>query len=120
MQANGAEMLRLACCEAIDAGVTVCCPVHDAILIEADTSHIRAAVDLTQDIMREAGRAVLDGFEMESDAKIVSWPDRYQDEERGRIMWERVHSLATKSARCVQNGARCVCDSDTVYDPCIY
>ena len=35
MQANGAEMLRLACCFATERGVRVCAPVHDAILIEA-------------------------------------------------------------------------------------
>ncbi len=35
MQANGAEMLRLACCLATEAGIKVCAPGHDAILIEA-------------------------------------------------------------------------------------
>ena len=33
MQANGAEMLRLACCLATERGIAVCAPVHDAILI---------------------------------------------------------------------------------------
>jgi DNA polymerase I-like protein with 3'-5' exonuclease and polymerase domains len=33
MQANGAEMLRLACCLATERGIEVCAPVHDAILI---------------------------------------------------------------------------------------
>src|SRR3954464_13305113 len=35
MQANGAEMLRLACCLATERGIRVCAPVHDALLIEA-------------------------------------------------------------------------------------
>jgi DNA polymerase-1 len=35
MQGNGSEMLRLACCLATEAGIRVCAPVHDAILIEA-------------------------------------------------------------------------------------
>jgi len=35
MQANGAEMLRLACCMATERGICVCAPVHDALLIEA-------------------------------------------------------------------------------------
>jgi DNA polymerase family A len=34
MQANGAEMLRLACCFATESGIEVCAPVHDA-LVEA-------------------------------------------------------------------------------------
>src|SRR5215210_5707630 len=33
MQANGAEMLRLACSLAIERGIEVCAPVHDAVLI---------------------------------------------------------------------------------------
>jgi DNA polymerase I len=37
MQANGAEMLRLACCLATERGVEVCSPVHDAVLICAPT-----------------------------------------------------------------------------------
>jgi hypothetical protein len=97
MQANGAEMMRLACSMATEAGVTVCCPVHDAILIEADSAEIEAVVTQTQAIMREAGKIVLDGFELDSDAKIVTWPDRYHDEDRGREMWEKVFSLATEA-----------------------
>jgi hypothetical protein len=33
MQANGAEMLRLACCLATECGIEVCAPIHDAVLI---------------------------------------------------------------------------------------
>ncbi|WP_147869471.1 DNA polymerase [Stieleria maiorica] len=99
MQANGAEMMRLACSLATEAGITVCCPVHDAILIEADTDKINATVAQTQLIMQEAGKIVLDGFELDSDAKIVSWPDRYFDEDRGREMWEKVFRLATEAEK---------------------
>ena len=35
MQANGAEMLRLACCLGIERGMKICAPVHDAVLIES-------------------------------------------------------------------------------------
>ena len=97
MQANGAEMMRLACCLATEAGITVNCPVHDAVLIEADTEAIEATVEQTQTIMRDAARIVLDGFELESDAKIVSWPDRYHDEDRGRAMWGQVFRLASEA-----------------------
>jgi hypothetical protein len=34
-QANGAEMLRLAACFAIEQGVEVCALIHDAMLIAA-------------------------------------------------------------------------------------
>jgi hypothetical protein len=34
MQGNGAEMLRIACIFLTEAGIRVCAPVHDALLIE--------------------------------------------------------------------------------------
>ena len=72
MQANGAEMLRLACCLATEAGITVCAPVHDALLIEADTDAIDAAVATTRAAMAEASRIVLGGLEIATDAEIVT------------------------------------------------
>lgn len=93
-QGNGAEMMRLACSMATEAGIAVCCPVHDALLIEADVGQIEAVVSRTQAIMQEAGRIVLDGFSIESDAKIVCYPERYVDEDRGLDMWQKVVHLA--------------------------
>ena len=56
MQANGAEMLRLACCLATERGLAVCAPVHDAILIEAPRADIEEHVAALQACMREASR----------------------------------------------------------------
>lgn len=92
MQANGAEMLRLACCYAVERGVTVCAPVHDALLIEAPLGDLDETVAATQTAMADASSAVLGGFRLRSDAKIVRYPDRYMDE-RGTVMWETVQSL---------------------------
>ncbi len=92
MQANGAEMLRLACCLATERGIEVCAPVHDAVLICAPLDRLDADVERMQQAMREASRIVLDGFELGTDAKIVRYPDRYMDE-RGVAMWDRVMKL---------------------------
>lgn len=89
MQANGAEMLRLACIQLMNAGITICAPVHDAILIEAPLESLDAVVAQTQAIMKQASATVLGGFTLESDAKIVRYPDRYMDE-RGSRMWNTV------------------------------
>jgi DNA polymerase I-like protein with 3'-5' exonuclease and polymerase domains len=89
MQANGAEMLRLACIMLADAGIKVCAPVHDALLIEAPLDQLDAVVAQAQALMREASKAVLNGFELASDAKIVRYPDRYMDE-RGIKMWNNI------------------------------
>jgi hypothetical protein len=92
IQANGAEMMRLACCLATERGITVCCPVHDALLVEGPADWIEEVVTRTQEAMREASEIVLVGFTLRTDAKIVRYPDRYSDE-RGRRMWEAVVSL---------------------------
>ena len=92
MQANGAEMLRLACCLATERGIEVCAPVHDAVLIAAPLDRLEAEVARMQDAMREASRIVLGGFELGVDATVVRYPDRYEDP-RGAVMWQRVTRL---------------------------
>ena len=59
MQANGAEMLRLACCLATERGINVCAPIHDAILIEAPLEDLDDAIKAAQLAMAEASEAVL-------------------------------------------------------------
>ena len=46
--------------------------------------------------MAEASRIVLAGFELNTDVKIVRWPDRYMDP-RGVEMWNRVCKLTAAS-----------------------
>lgn len=92
MQANGAEMLRLACCFAVERGVRVCAPVHDAILIEAPLGELDGAVRTAQQAMAEASHNVLDGLRLRSDTKIVRYPERYADP-RGSKMWNTVWDI---------------------------
>jgi DNA polymerase I-like protein with 3'-5' exonuclease and polymerase domains len=91
-QANGSEMLRLACCLMTERGVGLCCPIHDAVLVEGPTETIEQTVATAQLAMREASAIVLGGFELETDAEIVSYPNRYMDE-RGTAMWASVLSI---------------------------
>ena len=92
MQANGAEMLRIACILLTEAGIRVCAPVHDALLIEAPLDELDEAIITTQSLMQEASQLVLDGFELGSDVKRVCYPDRYMDK-RGVVMWDTVMNL---------------------------
>ncbi len=89
MQANGAEMLRLAIIHAHDMGVAVVAPVHDALLIEAPITEISSAIERTSQAMRLASREVLDGFELRNDVELICYPDRYEDE-RGKVMWDEI------------------------------
>jgi DNA polymerase I len=93
MQANGAEMLRLACCFATERGVRVCAPVHDALLIEAPFADLNSSIAATQAAMAEASEIVLNGFSLRSEVMPVPYPDRYMDDKRGRLMWDTVHAL---------------------------
>jgi hypothetical protein len=91
-QANGAEMLRLACCLATERGISVCAPIHDALLVEGPVDAIDDVVAQTHRAMAEASELVLSGFRLRSEGKVVRWPDRYMDA-RGREMGDRVMRL---------------------------
>ena len=108
MQANGAEMLRLACMFAVDAGIAVCAPVHDAILIEAPLDQIDRAVASTQEHMARASTIVLAGFALRSDVKLVRYPDRYSDD-RGVEMWCAVMAELQAARSTVCAGAQVPC-----------
>lgn len=92
MQANGAEMLRLALSQATELGISVCAPVHDAILIEAPLDTFEEAISQTQEIMSQASEIILDGFQLRTDVKRVIYPERYMDP-RGEKMWTTIWDL---------------------------
>jgi hypothetical protein len=92
MQANGAEMLRLACCFADDAGIEICATVHDALLICAPLERLDADIATARACMAEASRIILAGHELRTEVDEVHWPERYVDE-RGEVMWNRVMQL---------------------------
>ena len=95
MQANGAEMLRLACCLATESGIEVCAPVHDAVLICAPLERLEDAIAAMRTAMVEASRIVLGGFELRTDVMHVRHPDRFHDP-RGAHMWGQVMDLIVK------------------------
>jgi hypothetical protein len=95
MQANGAEILRLACCLAVEKGIHVCIPVHDAILIEAPLDSLADVITQAQGAMAAASGTILNGFKLNSDVKAVYYPERYEDD-RGRVMWNTVMNILSK------------------------
>lgn len=93
VQANGAEMMRLACIFVTEVGIRLCCPVHDALLVEAPADQLEGVVADTRRMMARASRTVLDGFELRTGVESVVYPARYRDEKRGGAMWDRVMRL---------------------------
>lgn len=104
MQANGAEILRIACIRALDAGVRVCAPIHDALLIEAHVEDIDDAIATTQSAMCEAAQIVLDGFEVRTDVRKIIAPATLL-EKRGEVMWNRVNAAARVVHQSTRRGA---------------
>lgn len=100
MQANGAEMMRIASILLTQHGLGLCAPVHDALLIEAPLGNLAQAIANTQTLMADASRIVLDGFELASDVVIVRHPDRYMDD-AGIRMWNTVMDLIGRPAAMV-------------------
>lgn len=90
MQANGAEMMRLACCLLTEQGIMVCCPVHDALLVEGPADDMESVIAATRSAMEQASELVLGkGFIVKTDVEQVAYPERYRDK-KGVKMWERV------------------------------
>jgi hypothetical protein len=92
MQANGAEMLRLACCLGTENGIRICAPIHDAVLIAAPIDQLEEAVQTMRGYMAEASRVVLDGFELATESRPILYPEHYSDR-RGAVMFAKVMSL---------------------------
>ena len=71
----------------------LCCPVHDAVLVEADVDSIDEAIALTRDCMATASTTLLDGLEIGTEVVKVIYPGRYVDVQRGLAMWEKVTGI---------------------------
>ena len=97
MQAHGAEMMRVASILAVERGIKLCAPIHDALLIEAHVDQIDSEVVRLKECMSEASEAVLgEGKVCRVDADIVRHPDRYMDE-HGQQMWDQIMGLMDKT-----------------------
>jgi hypothetical protein len=108
MQANGAEMLRLACSIATERGIGICAPIHDAVLIEAPEGELEAAAEAMQVAMAEASSIVLGGFALRSDVKFTRYPNFYEDC-RGQEMWTMLQDILETTAEPATSAKEPVC-----------
>lgn len=102
MQANGAEMLRLACIFAFKTGLELCAPVHDAILIEADADAIECAVGQMQRCMRWASEEILGGFRIRVDAQIIRYPETMLSRDDS-LIWASLEAIVSERAQSEQS-----------------
>jgi DNA polymerase family A len=89
MQAGGAEMLRLAAWRLCEAGIIPCMLVHDGILLEETD---RERIEQAREIMRQAGRDVCGGFEVDVDIdQMLIRGERYRDKRpMAGQMWDTI------------------------------
>jgi DNA polymerase I-like protein with 3'-5' exonuclease and polymerase domains len=101
MQANGAEMLRLACCFAVDRNIPIIAPIHDALLIEGPVTDVEDIAHEMQQCMVDASRAVLGGPAVRVDmSKTLTFPDRYVDGRDGSVeLWDTTMRLLAQLKR---------------------
>jgi DNA polymerase I-like protein with 3'-5' exonuclease and polymerase domains len=98
MQAHGAEMMRMAVSMAIEEGLMICAPVHDALLLEAPSEEIEAQAERLAVIMGDASEIVLGaGKRCRSDIKIVRSPDRYVDDKDDGVFFAKVMKLLAEA-----------------------
>jgi DNA polymerase I len=89
IQANAAEILRVACCLVTEAGYEVCAPVHDAVLVNCKIEDVdRAKAEVTA-MMAKASQIVLGGFTLKIGVEVTKYPDHLTDK-RGKKMWTEV------------------------------
>ena len=89
MQANSAEMLRLAACRLCEASLVPSMLIHDGILLEVDN---REQIAHAIEIMRAAGRDVCNGFEIDVDIdqELINGA-RYRDKRPvAQKMWQAI------------------------------
>jgi hypothetical protein len=89
VQANAAEILRIAHLFLCESGIRVCVPVHDAFIILALEKDLEDVAEVVRRQMMRASGIVLHGFELRADTQILVHPKRLIDR-RGERMWEYV------------------------------
>ncbi len=94
MQSHGSHILQISLMKLWDAGIRVCASVHDSVLVYAPVDEIEEQVKRATEIMEEASRIVLHGFNIDVENKIVRFPGRLGDESIGASkMWEKILRL---------------------------
>jgi DNA polymerase family A len=89
MQANASEMLRLSCCYAVQAGVELCAPLHDATLVQSSIENLESSIRTMKACMERASRDVLRGFTLRTEDKPIL-PGEHFCDKRGEKMWNEI------------------------------
>jgi hypothetical protein len=93
LQSTGSDMLRVAVLLLADAGTEVIATIHDAVLVECDTTDAEDVEAVVKSCMEEASRITLwDRLTVRVDSDRVGYPFHYQDE-KGIAFWRKLAPL---------------------------
>jgi DNA polymerase-1 len=95
VQSTSSEILHVASVLAERRGIRIVAPIHDAFLVEAEADRAEEASAALDQLMRDASRVVLRGYELRTDVQVVRPGQRYFDR-RGTKMWDTVTGLLAK------------------------
>jgi hypothetical protein len=93
-QAHGSEMLRMAISFAIEAGVTIAAPLHDAVFIQAPLADLEDAIHTMRQAMEDASEVILHGFRLRTEVQTFTYPAHYYDS-RGEKVWEMLRPFVS-------------------------
>jgi DNA polymerase-1 len=97
VQSTGAAMMRVALIMAVERGVSVRAPVHDAFAFCAPEDEYGDQQRALCESMEEASRIVLDGFTIDADVEKMVAPGQHYIDDRGvdmsRLMMETLNRL---------------------------
>ena len=83
-----------------EAGLSICVPIHNALLLEAPLERLDEDVRRLKSIMVQASKLVMGTLAFRVDADVIRHPDRYRDE-RGGQMWDRIMGLLDRTTMAV-------------------
>jgi hypothetical protein len=85
MQTTGNEMMRAAACSATEAGITICCTVHDAFVLLAPLAEIQDRVEQMRAFMNAASEKIL-GFACGVHAETFEHSQKFVDKKGAKML----------------------------------
>jgi hypothetical protein len=92
VQSAGADLMRIVCIAATEAGIELVAPVHDGFLIVSPLDRLDHDINRMEHLMRRSSEIVTRGITIRVETKCVRYPGRYMDE-KGEAMWNRIMRL---------------------------
>jgi DNA polymerase I-like protein with 3'-5' exonuclease and polymerase domains len=109
MQATCADILRLACCLATEAGLEVVAPFHDALLLHVPLKGVDESLAFVAGCWSKASAALLDGFELRCEVNrekaAFEFPRRYLDGRQSDFFDKALAFLAERGYHAAEAGA---------------